>query len=157
MPSCLPSGTSWESVKATSWRLHAPHAIPHEVVHSVLKPVKDPVSHFVGDPPFINRFVKRRLLCGDDRVDESVHRLVALLRYLCERLSVRHQLPKLVHRKTQIFRLIKSAFPAVYIVVCTSSNSNEVSDLLDEGVIVGHVFKTATNDLIGQLEEVDSR
>lgn len=45
-------------------------------------------------------------------------------------------------------RLIKSAFPAVHIVVCTSNNSNEVSDLLHEGVIVGQVYKTATNDLV---------
>ena len=54
-------------------------------------------------------------------------------------------------------RLIKSAFPAVHIVVCTSNNSNEVSDLLDEGVIVGQVYKTATNDLVDQLKELESR
>jgi chemotaxis response regulator CheB len=53
--------------------------------------------------------------------------------------------------------LIKRAFPPVRIIVCTSDATARVAGLLDEGVIVGHVCKTATDDLVNQLNDVISK
>jgi DNA-binding NarL/FixJ family response regulator len=53
--------------------------------------------------------------------------------------------------------LMKRAFPAVHIIVCTSNDASRVAGLLDEGVIVGYVHKTATADLVKQLNDVVSR
>jgi YesN/AraC family two-component response regulator len=53
--------------------------------------------------------------------------------------------------------LLKRARPTVHIIVCTSNDASRVAGLLDEGVIVGHVYKTATDDLVNQLNDVVSR
>jgi hypothetical protein len=47
--------------------------------------------------------------------------------------------------------------PPVHIIVCTSDAATRVAGLLDEGVIVGHVYKTATDDLVDQLNDVISK
>jgi DNA-binding NarL/FixJ family response regulator len=53
--------------------------------------------------------------------------------------------------------LLKRALPTVHIIVCTSNDASRVAGLLDEGVIVGYVYKTSTDDLVNQLNDVVSR
>jgi DNA-binding NarL/FixJ family response regulator len=52
--------------------------------------------------------------------------------------------------------LINRAFPAVHIIVFTSHDADRIAGLLEQGVINGHVNKTATRDLVHQLNELSS-
>jgi chemotaxis response regulator CheB len=51
-------------------------------------------------------------------------------------------------------RLIKRACPTVGIIVYSSSPSSRLADLLDDQVILGHVDKAATDDLVRRLDEL---